>query len=59
VPTTWLDLRRRASWHLHSTGHASRGTASPPGLSATNIWIEPGTMSPTEIMADIKNGFCD
>jgi PmbA protein len=58
VLTTWLlDLRSARQLGLKSTGHASRGTASPPGPSATNIWIEPGTMSPSELMADIKSGF--
>jgi PmbA protein len=58
VLTTWLlDLRSARQLGLQSTGHASRGTASPPGPSATNIWIEPGTVSPAELMADIKSGF--
>src|ERR1700686_1653876 len=58
VLTTWLlDLRSARQLGLHSTGHASRGTASPPSPSATNIWVEPGTMSPAELIADIKNGF--
>ena len=56
--TTWLlDLRSARQLGLQSTGHASRSTASPPGPSATNIWIEPGTVSPAELMADIKSGF--
>jgi PmbA protein len=58
VLTTWLlDLRSARQLGLQSTGHAARGTASPPGPSATNIWIEPGTMSPAELMSDIKSGF--
>ncbi|HVC56018.1 MAG TPA: metallopeptidase TldD-related protein [Stellaceae bacterium] len=58
VLTTWLlDLRSARQLGLKSTGHASRGTASPPAPSATNIWIEPGPHSPAELMADIKSGF--
>jgi PmbA protein len=58
VLTTWLmDLRSARQLGLKSTGHASRGTASPPGPSATNIWIEPGAISPADLMADIKSGF--
>ena len=58
VLTTWLlDLRSARPLGLKSTGHAARGTASPPSPSATNIWIEPGAQSPTELMADIKSGF--
>src|SRR5213076_2017652 len=58
VLTTWLlDLRTARQLGLKSTGHAARGTASPPSPAATNIWIEPGSASPAELMADIKNGF--
>src|SRR3954471_7872138 len=58
VLTTWLlDLRSARQLGLHSTGHAARGTASPPSPSATNIWIEPGTATPAELLADIKRGF--
>src|SRR5207248_1462106 len=41
---------------LASTGHASRGTSSPPSPSPTNLYFEPGTVSPTALMADIKAG---
>jgi PmbA protein len=58
VLTTWLlDLRSARQLGLKSTGHAARGTASPPSPSATNIWVEPGAVTPAELMADIKNGF--
>jgi PmbA protein len=58
VLTTWLlDLRSARQLGLASTGHAARGTASPPAPAATNIWIEPGAQTPAELMADIKSGF--
>jgi PmbA protein len=58
VLTTWLlDLRSARQLGLHTTGHAARGTASPPGPAATNVWIEPGTVSPRELIADIESGF--
>jgi PmbA protein len=58
VLTTWLlDLRSARQLGLHTTGHAARGTASPPGPAATNVWIEPGTLSPKELIADIESGF--
>jgi PmbA protein len=58
ILTTWLlDLRSARQLGLKTTGHAARGTASPPSPAATNIWIEPGEPSPAELMADIKNGF--
>jgi PmbA protein len=58
VLTTWLlDLRSARQLGLTSTGHAARGTASPPSPAATNIWIESGSATPAELMADIKAGF--
>src|SRR5438876_1082725 len=58
VLTTWLlDLRSARQLGLHSTGHAARGTASPPSPAATNIWVEPGSATPAELLADIKSGF--
>ena len=58
VLTTWLlDLRSARQLGLRTTGHAARGTASPPGPAATNVWIEPGTASPKELIADIESGF--
>ncbi|HEX3865032.1 MAG TPA: TldD/PmbA family protein [Stellaceae bacterium] len=58
VLTTWLlDLRSARQLKLAPTGHAVRGTSSPPGPGASNVWIEPGSVSPTELMADIKSGF--
>ena len=57
VLTTWLlDSRSARQLGLATTGHAARGTGGPPSPSATNLWLEPGTMSPTELMADIKEG---
>src|SRR5712692_5122137 len=58
VLTTWLlDLRSARQLGLETTGHASRGTASPPSPSATNVWIAPGALSPKELIADIASGF--
>ena len=58
VLTTWLlDLRSARQLGLKSTGHAARGTASPPSPSATNLWLEPGRQTPADLMADIKSGF--
>jgi PmbA protein len=58
VLTTWLlDLRSARQLGLHTTGHAARGTASPPGPAATNVWIEPGAVTPKELVADIESGF--
>src|SRR5690349_17200631 len=58
VLTTWLlDLRSARQLGLKTTGHAARGTASPPSPAATNVWIEPGALSPKALIADIESGF--
>jgi PmbA protein len=56
--TTWLlDLRSARQLGLATTGHAARGTASPPAPAATNLWIEPGVASAKTLIADIESGF--
>jgi PmbA protein len=58
VLTSWiLDLRSARQLGLESTGHASRGTGGPPSPSITNFYLEPGTLSRQELIADIKQGF--
>jgi PmbA protein len=58
VLTTWLlDLASARQLGLKTTGHAARGTGSPPGPSPTNLWLEPGKLSPQALMADIAQGF--
>jgi PmbA protein len=57
VLTTWLlDSRSARQLGMVSTGHASRGTSGPPSPSASNVWLAAGTMTPEELMADIKLG---
>jgi len=58
VLQTWiLDLRTARQLGLQTTGNAARGTASPPSPSATNVYLEAGTVSPEDLIADIKSGF--
>ena len=57
VLTTWLlDSRTARQLGMTTTGHAARGTGGPPSPAPSNLWLEPGTMSPAELMADIKEG---
>ncbi len=57
VLTTWLlDSASARQLGLAPTGHASRGTSGPPGAGTTNLHLEGGTLSPAELMADIKQG---
>ena len=58
VLKTWLlDLRSARKLKLKTTGHAVRGISGPPSPAATNLYMEPGNISPKELMADIESGF--
>ena len=57
VLTTWLlDWRSARQLGLVSTGHAARGTGGPPGAAPSNLWLEPGPLTPAALMADITEG---
>lgn len=56
--TTWiLDLATARQLGLETTGHASRGTGGPPGPSATNVHLAPGTLSRDDLIGGIERGF--
>jgi PmbA protein len=56
--TTWiLDLRSARQLGLETTGHASRGTGGPPSPSVTNLYLEPGDISPGDMIKQVKSGF--
>ncbi|MBF0325291.1 MAG: TldD/PmbA family protein [Alphaproteobacteria bacterium] len=58
VLTTWLmDCRSARQLGLKTTGHASRGTASPPSPSASNVYMEAGALTVAEMVGDIPSGF--
>ena len=42
--------------NLPSTGKASRGLAGTPGIGGGNYFLEPGTLTPEQIIADVPNG---
>ena len=42
---------------MKSTHNASRGLAGTPGVSCGNLYLEPGTLTPEEIIAQIPVGF--
>jgi PmbA protein len=57
VLTTWLlDSRSARQLGMVSTGHASRGTGGPPSPAPSNLWLAAGSVTPDELMADIKLG---
>jgi PmbA protein len=41
---------------LRSTGNASRGLAGNPGIGAHNFFLQPGHMTPEELLAEVKTG---
>jgi PmbA protein len=42
--------------NMQTTGNASRGLAGNPGIGAGNFFLQPGTKSPKDILADVKQG---
>ena len=55
--TTWLlDSRSARQLGLRPTGHAVRGTGGPPGAGPSNLYLAAGSVTPAELMADIKLG---
>jgi PmbA protein len=57
VLTMWLlDSRSARQLSLRSNGHAARGTGGPPSPGPSNIYLAPGSLTPQQLMADIKLG---
>jgi PmbA protein len=57
VLTGWLmESASARQLGLQPTGHASRGVSGAPGVSPSNLHLEGGTLTPAELMADIKHG---
>lgn len=57
VLTSWLlDSTSARQLGLATTGHAARGTSSPPSPSPTNFYMEAGTQSFDDLIGDIKQG---
>jgi PmbA protein len=58
ILTTWfLDCATARELGRETTGHAARGVSSTPSPSPTNLHLEPGSLSPDELIADIAEGF--
>ena len=55
---SWLlDCGTARELGLVTTGHAQRGTSTTPSPGPSNLHMEPGKLSPEELIADIKDGF--
>ncbi|WP_420133342.1 TldD/PmbA family protein [Rhodopseudomonas sp.] len=56
--TSWLlDCATARELGLSTTGHAHRGVSSSPSPGAYNVHLEAGSVTPAELMSDIKQGF--
>ena len=65
-PRTLVQGGRLTGWLMESasarqlglapTGHAARGGSGAPGVSATNVHLAAGRLTPEQLMADIKDG---
>ena len=57
VVKTWiLDLSSARQLGLATTGHAARGTASPPSPTVTNLYMEAGSKSREDLIGEIDSG---
>ena len=55
--TGWLtNVASANQLGLALTGHAARGGGGAPGVAASNIVMDPGSVSPADLMADIADG---
>ena len=58
VLTSWvLDTRSANQLGLKTTGHASRGLASAPHPSTSNLYLHGGTLTPDALFATLGDGF--
>ncbi len=58
VLTQWIaDSASARQLGIAPTGHAGRGVSGPPGAGTSNLHLEPGSLSPAELIADITEGF--
>ncbi len=58
VLTSWLlDSATARELGLVTTGHAHRGVSSSPSPGPYNLHLEPGQVTPEELISDIAQGF--
>jgi PmbA protein len=58
VLTTWfLDSTTARELGMTTTGHAARGVSSPPSPAPTNLHLEPGMLSPEQLIRETGTGF--
>ncbi|MDP2410430.1 MAG: TldD/PmbA family protein [Pseudolabrys sp.] len=58
VLRSWLlDCATARELGLVTTGHAQRGVSSSPSPGASNVHLDPGAVTPEQLIADIEDGF--
>ncbi len=58
ILTTWLlECASARQLGLEPTGHAGRGLTSVPSPSVANVHLEPGLLSPKDLISTIVDGF--
>ncbi len=56
LKTYLLDCYSARKLKMMPTGNASRGVGDAPGVSTTNLYLQPGPSTPEEIIWSVKNG---
>lgn len=57
VLQTWLmDSASARQLGREPTGHATRGLSGPPGVTASNVHLEGGTIPPETLIGDVRRG---
>ncbi|HEX3435958.1 MAG TPA: metallopeptidase TldD-related protein [Pseudacidobacterium sp.] len=56
LKTYLLNTYSARKLNMRSTGNATRGLAGNPGIGCGNLFLEAGTLSPEEILRDVKSG---
>ncbi len=57
VLKSWLlDATTARELNLTTTGHAQRGVSSPPSPGPTNLHLEPGALTPEQLIAETGEG---
>jgi PmbA protein len=56
LKTYLLDSYSARRLGLAPTGNASRSVGAPPGVSPTNLYLQPGPYTPEQIIGSVKRG---
>ncbi len=56
LATYLLNTYTAKKLNLKTTGNASRGLAGTPGIGPGNYFLQPGSCTPQQLIADVKEG---